>query len=165
MNDRHADIRALLATLADPSRFQILCELAAGPRHVSDLARTVGLSQSCTTRHVQALARVGSVECRREGKRVMVSIQAADEVTRSLLGWIAATETSPSPALSARGKPAQSGRPVPRGRVERLPSAAAPGPKELPPSDPAGSGTPSGHSSHAYPSPVNQRGSLEDFLL
>ena len=46
-----------LAVLAPPRRFQLLLLLLAGPdRSVSQLARSVRLSQSCTTRHLQALA-------------------------------------------------------------------------------------------------------------
>ena len=52
-----------LAVLAAPKRFDLLVLMLAGERRsVSQLAEAVRLSQSCTTRHLQALARAGLVK-------------------------------------------------------------------------------------------------------
>jgi len=81
-------LQQLLAAVGEPSRFQIVLELARRERHVSDLAGAIGLSQSCTTRHLQALERAGAVRTRRFGKRVVASLALqAVEVAR-LLQWL-----------------------------------------------------------------------------
>ena len=81
-------LQQLLAAVGEPSRFQIVLELARRERHVSDLAGAIGLSQSCTTRHLQALERAGAVRTRRFGKRVVASLALqAIEVAR-LLQWL-----------------------------------------------------------------------------
>lgn len=83
-------LQQLLAAVGEPSRFQIVLELARRERHVSDLAEAIGLSQSCTTRHLQALERAGAVRTRRFGKRVIASLALqALEVAR-LLQWLRA---------------------------------------------------------------------------
>jgi len=52
-----------LAVLAAPRRFDLLVLMLLGERRsVSQLAEAVKLSQSCTTRHLQALARAGLVK-------------------------------------------------------------------------------------------------------
>ncbi len=97
-------LQQLLAAVGEPSRFQIVLELARRERHVSDLAVTIGLSQSCTTRHLQALERAGMVRARRAGKRVVAALALqAPEVAR-LLQWLrAGTE------LDAYAQPGRTG--------------------------------------------------------
>jgi DNA-binding transcriptional ArsR family regulator len=83
-------LQQLLAAVGEPSRFQIVLELARREQHVSELAGGIGLSQSCTTRHLQALERAGAVRTRRFGKRVVASLALqAIEVAR-LLQWLRA---------------------------------------------------------------------------
>lgn len=155
-----------MATLADPSRFQMFCELADGPRHVSDLARLVGLSQSCATRHVQVLARAGCVECRRAGKRVMVSLQADEEVTRSLLGWITGSSMRPtSPAVSASVRTPGAPKPARRSRRPAVVHGEEGSGQEVSPAETVASGTSSGHPNHPQPSAPSRSRALEDFLL
>ena len=75
-----------LAVLAPPRRFQLLLLLLSGPvRSVSQLARAVRLSQSCTTRHLQALQRAGLVRREREGKKVHFRPSPRDATTRAVL--------------------------------------------------------------------------------
>jgi DNA-binding transcriptional ArsR family regulator len=69
------DFRDRMACLADESRFRIVLSLAAAEQCVSELARNVGLSQSCTTRHLQALARRGLVRGDRRGRQVVFALQ------------------------------------------------------------------------------------------
>jgi predicted transcriptional regulator len=64
----HADgFQRLLACIAEPSRYRVLMALAEGDRCVTEVAAAVGLSQSCTTRHLQTLQRAGVLERVREG--------------------------------------------------------------------------------------------------
>lgn len=58
-----------------------------GARCVTDLAAEVGLSQSCTTRHLQSLQRRRLVSGRRDGKRVYYRIREDDPGLMPLLGW------------------------------------------------------------------------------
>jgi DNA-binding transcriptional ArsR family regulator len=83
-----------MACLGEASRFGLVEHLANGPRCVSDLAREVGLSQSCTTRHLQTLARFGIVRGRRDGKRVVFQVCAERPAVHALLGWAMAPEGS-----------------------------------------------------------------------
>ena len=77
----------VLACLGVASRFRLVRALAVADRCVGELAEAVGLSQSCTTRHLQALERVGLVKGRREGRRVRFRLRAEVPGIRELLGW------------------------------------------------------------------------------
>jgi DNA-binding transcriptional ArsR family regulator len=76
----------MLACLGDQSRFKVVRELSRGERCVTELASRIGLSQSCTTRHLQALEREGLVESVRLGKRVVFSV-ARDPWVAALVEW------------------------------------------------------------------------------
>ena len=78
MNSDRLDTRRVLACLGDESRFRVMLELVRGDRCVTDLAGRVGLSQSCTTRHLQTLEREGLVRGARSGKRVFFSVSAVE---------------------------------------------------------------------------------------
>src|SRR5262249_56331127 len=110
------ELHGALAVLAAPRRFELLMLMLSGQdRSVSQLAEAVGLSQSCTTRHLQALARAGFVKRIRDGKRVVFQLAPRDAAVRTVLASIA-------------GGPA--GRPSARGRGARRPAASpAPGPR------------------------------------
>lgn len=153
MNERQQRIQGLLRLLVDRSRFRMLCALTERAMHVSELARRVGLSQSCATRHVQALATAGAVTCRRDGKRVIVRVRADEDLVRMLLAWIggdAFETTSPSASIAARPR--------------RRPANA--GSKEVPPALAPDSGTPPPASSGTLePLPPARSSALEDFLL
>jgi DNA-binding transcriptional ArsR family regulator len=77
----------VLACLGVSSRFRLVRALAAADRCVGELAEEVGLSQSCTTRHLQALERVGLVKGRREGRRVRFRLRADAPGLGELLSW------------------------------------------------------------------------------
>ena len=87
MNDREAAIRRILACLGDSSRFRLVRSLITSRRYVTELASEVGLSQSCTTRHLQALQREGIVSGARDGKRVMYRLRSESVLVRELVGW------------------------------------------------------------------------------
>jgi len=76
----------LLACLGVRSRFQVVATLLKGARCVSDLAHEIGLSQSCTTRHLQALQGEGIVSGERDGKRVMFKLRDDPRIA-SLISW------------------------------------------------------------------------------
>lgn len=84
--DRHPT-QLLMACLGDASRFRIVSALLPGPRCVTDLAVEVGLSQSCTTRHLQALERRGVVCGTRAGKRVLYRLCPDRPELETLLAW------------------------------------------------------------------------------
>jgi DNA-binding transcriptional ArsR family regulator len=71
-----------------------MLRLIEGEYCVSDLARRVGLSQSCTTRHLQVLLREGLVARVRSGKRVLFRVRDDEAYVSGLLEW-ALTRTSP----------------------------------------------------------------------
>ena len=79
--------RRFLACLSDPSRFSLVTMLADGPRCVTELASLVGLSQSCTTRHLQALLRESIVVAERRGKRVEYALRREGQGIHPVLRW------------------------------------------------------------------------------
>src|SRR5262247_2645014 len=97
-------LHGALAVLAPPKRFRLLLLMLEGvDRSVSQLAAAVGLSQSCTTRHLQALARAGLVKGMRDGKRVVFRIAPRDAAAHAVLASV-------SGGLPAFQAPRASGR-------------------------------------------------------
>ncbi len=98
--------------LGEPSRQAILRALAPGSRCVTDLASEIGLSQSCTTRHLQALERERIVRRTRSGKRVLYELRTDETLVADLLQLALGESGSGSrvadrnPAPSGDGKPA-----------------------------------------------------------
>src|SRR5262245_24521057 len=89
MNTDPTELHGALAVLAAPKRFELLVLMLAGvDRSVSQLADAVGLSQSCTTRHLQSLARAGLVKGVRDGKRVVFRIAPRDAAARAVLASV-----------------------------------------------------------------------------
>lgn len=86
--DREDRFQSLLACLSEPSRYRVLRVIAEGDRCVSEIAAQVGLSQSCTTRHLQALQRAGVLSRFRDGKRVLFRIEATDPGRTRILEWV-----------------------------------------------------------------------------
>lgn len=175
--------RPVLACLGVASRFRLVMALAVADRCVGDLAETVGLSQSCTTRHLQALERVGLVKGRREGRRVRFRLRAEAPELGELLGWalsgagvealvagadlhrdrstarLAVTPTGPSPKTGLRPQPANrpgapdEAVPAPQGAGE---SKGTRGSQELVSLDTSGA---------SDSVPARRPGDLEDYLL
>lgn len=101
----------LMACLGDASRFRLVQALIGGPRCVTDLAIEVGLSQSCTTRHLQALERRNVVLGTRDGKRVLYRLCSEDPDLRTLLSWALPSESTPDVAsLPGRMAPSKTSR-------------------------------------------------------
>jgi ArsR family transcriptional regulator len=71
ITELHAE---LCSALADPKRLLLLYELADGPRNVSDLANTIGISQPTASRHLKTLRDSGLVRPERQGASVEYSL-------------------------------------------------------------------------------------------
>lgn len=95
MNQRASRSREILACLGDASRFRLVLSLIERQGCVTELARRVRLSQSCTTRHLQFLEREGIVRGLREGKRVVFRLEAGQPRVRELLAWVMASAPGP----------------------------------------------------------------------
>jgi DNA-binding transcriptional ArsR family regulator len=127
MNARADRLRGALATLAAPRRFDLLVLMLSGEdRSVSQLAEAVGLSQSCTTRHLQALARAGLVKGVRDGKRVVFRIAPRDAEARTVLASVSGGAAAPFDRPRTR-PPASATESDPRRPQPRCASEAARG--------------------------------------
>lgn len=137
MIDAQARMRRLMSCLGDPSRFQLVRHLVRGERCVSDLARVVGLSQSCTTRHLQALQREQIVRGERAGKRVLFHLCLEEPQVGELLTWAMSARAGRAPAPRVRrsrlmqGADVHHDRPAAASRRE-APPAAEPAPDPIP---------------------------------
>ena len=121
MNVSSSRARDLLACLGDSSRFRLVLHLLVSERCASDLALDVGLSQSCTTRHLQVLERAGIVCGARDGKRVLFRLCREKPNVDGLIAW-ALHEAEAIEAGS--GLPARPGAGGARGRARSVRSRA-----------------------------------------
>ena len=189
MDDRRSQLHGALAVLAAPRRFDLLVLMLSGEdRSVTRLAEAVGLSQSCTTRHLQALARAGLVKGVRDGKRVVFRISPRDAGARAVLAWVSGGQVrAPAPRDLDRAR--ERGLPRPRRRrpvrrdgeaiprrlleaavriesaVELEPLVAGDGPPSPRAGEPRRSAPESGRTSEPEVIPAWRRSDLEDFLL
>jgi len=175
-----------LAVLAAPRRFDLLVLMLLGERRsVSQLAEAVKLSQSCTTRHLQALARAGLVKGEREGKRVVFRIAPRDQAASAVLASIAggsggvvsaggvepARAPAPRRPRRRRTRERSSGSEVllAATRIESAadfePLMAEDGDMARGPDPDQRRGPESGRTSEPEAAPAWQRSDLEDFLL
>jgi DNA-binding transcriptional ArsR family regulator len=60
----------VLRALASPNRLRIVHRLGAGPLDVTELARTLGITQAATSQHLAAMRSAGIVEAHRDGRSV-----------------------------------------------------------------------------------------------
>ena len=67
-------------TLADPNRRAILMQLAEGERTVSELTKTLPVSQPAVSQHLKVLKHVGLVSDRAEGTRRIYRLNEAGVV-------------------------------------------------------------------------------------
>lgn len=75
-------LAALFGVLADPNRVRLVAALEREELCVSDLAATVGLSNSATSHQLRLLRSLGLVRARREGRCVYYALD--DEHVRVL---------------------------------------------------------------------------------
>lgn len=165
-----------MACLGEPSRFRLARELLEGPRCVTDLAARVGLSQSCTTRHLQVLERRAVVRGARDGKRMLYRLRDDDPALRGVLDWALGQGAPPAPgprprssrAVRAPGEVA--GRaPGPPPTAPGEPPRAEPGPAAGPDPVPSPTGDPAPRVPRPEwtprPAGRGRDAEIEDFLL
>jgi DNA-binding transcriptional ArsR family regulator len=153
-------IRRLMLILGDPSRWSIARALEDGGRCVTDLARTVGLSQSCTTRHLQALERERIVHSSRDGRRVIYALRVEDAQVAGVLSMV--LRAAPAATIPGRQSPAGAPRPASPGRPARRPRPPAPRPERAPALPPV---TEAPEPEAPGPSAFRIRSEIEDYLL
>lgn len=73
----------LCQALADPKRLLLIYELKEGPRSVSELCATLGISQSNVSQHLAILRDRGVVVATRAGGRVVYRLKG-DKVVQAL---------------------------------------------------------------------------------
>ena len=100
----------VLACLAVPSRYRLVLAIAEAERCVGELAVSVGLSQSCTTRHLQALERAGLIRGTRDGRHVRFALNSEAGGSPGLLGIVLADAGGDATVPRAPGAPLGTGR-------------------------------------------------------
>jgi DNA-binding transcriptional ArsR family regulator len=134
MDQREARSRNLLACLGDASRFRLVLSLLERELCVTELAAEVGLSQSCTTRHLQYLEREGLVRGIRQGKRVVFRLRSDGTRVRELLAWVtAASKDSGHERVSGAEIHVEHPPPARRPRAPRRETEPETGPVQAPP--------------------------------
>ena len=166
------DLQRALACLAHASRFRILIELMERPRFVSELAVAVRLSQSCTTRHLQAMSRVGLVRGARAGRRVVFEVERSTPVLAALAPWTESADGSPprsfppgqaeaaEPSTPLKRHPGPNAR---RSRHRAAPSRDVRARQDARPTDEGTGSDPDSPPAPAAPRRASQE--IEDFLL
>lgn len=87
-------------SLADPSRYRIVVELAAGPRSLGDLARRVELSAPCASHHISILKEMEFIETTRNGRMVSCALVRGGSRAARLLDIILADRYIPNVSKS-----------------------------------------------------------------
>jgi len=64
----------LLGIIAEENRLKILCVLKKGERCVCDIWRDLGITQNLASHHLRALKDAGMIVSRKEGLKVIYSI-------------------------------------------------------------------------------------------
>ena len=62
--------------IAEPRRRELLDELAAGERSVSELVELLELAQPLVSKHLRVLREVGAVQVRDDGRRRLYHVEA-----------------------------------------------------------------------------------------
>lgn len=83
---RDADLDAMFAALADPTRRSILATLARREASVMELAEPFDMSQPAITKHLNVLERAGLITRRREGQRRPCKLEPAK--LQELARWL-----------------------------------------------------------------------------
>ena len=171
MNTATDRILRTLEAVGHASRFRIVLALCERERHVSELALEIGLSQSCTTRHLQALERAEVIRTHRAGKRVLAALALERELVAQLVGWLrdaGAPDAYSQPAgvaTVARRAPVAAANRAPRAPRVRLPEIG--NDREQDPARVMGqtSDTPPPQPFSRRPHPSARASDLDDFLL
>jgi DNA-binding transcriptional ArsR family regulator len=75
--DTGADVDAVFAALADPTRRAVIGRLAQEPLSASALAGELPVSRQAVAKHLAALDRAGLVSARREGRETRYTLTPA----------------------------------------------------------------------------------------
>lgn len=73
---RAATTTDVFNAIAEPRRRELLDELAAGERSVSELVEQLGLAQPLVSKHLRVLREVGAVLVRDDGRRRLYRLDA-----------------------------------------------------------------------------------------
>ncbi|MFI0366441.1 metalloregulator ArsR/SmtB family transcription factor [Actinomadura sp. 1N219] len=99
----------LLAALADPARWRLVCLLAERPRPVGVLAQLADARQPQTTKHLQTLERAGVVTSQRNGQRRLYTLRPGPlRDLAATLNQLADTADRPGGPLEAHDRHAAS---------------------------------------------------------
>jgi len=106
------DLVGVLKALADPTRVQILTQLADGGLCVGALAQRLGVTHSAVSQHLRILREAGFVDGERRGYRVHYSLKRARicEISAQVtlwmgrLGAVAEEPCSKNPRCERKGK-------------------------------------------------------------
>jgi ArsR family transcriptional regulator, lead/cadmium/zinc/bismuth-responsive transcriptional repressor len=81
--DEHsaAHVAELFRAFSDTSRVRILAALAAGECSVSQLALSIGISESGISHHLRGLRQMRMIQSRRDGKEVFYKIEDEHIIT------------------------------------------------------------------------------------
>ncbi|MEV4516558.1 metalloregulator ArsR/SmtB family transcription factor [Dactylosporangium sp. NPDC049525] len=92
----------LLAALAEPARWRLVCLLAVRPQSVGILAQLSGAHQPQTTKHLQTLERADVVRSHRSGQRRMYTLRAERlrDLAAALHGLAEAADLASGPSSS-----------------------------------------------------------------
>ena len=109
-----ADIAAVCAALADPTRLRILALLGDGEVCVCHIHESLDIPQPTASRHLAYLRKAGLVEPRRDGLWVhyRVATKLSPHVRNAVEGVIHAARHCPEPAVDDRVLARATGQPV-----------------------------------------------------
>lgn len=80
------EISSLLRRIANPTRLMILCQISEKEKNVSELLKTVEVSQSALSQHLALLKKYKIIKDEKCGKFVFYSIK--DQKTKEILGFL-----------------------------------------------------------------------------
>lgn len=76
----------VLIAISHQSRRAIISQLATGPARFTDIAKPLDVSLNAVTKHLKLLERAGLISRKKQGREVMISIDA--EPLRLVNGWV-----------------------------------------------------------------------------
>lgn len=167
VNGGSSHTRDVLACLAVPSRYRLVRAIAGAELCVGELAISIGLSQSCTTRHLQALERAGLVRGKRDGRRVRFVLCTEADGARSVLGLVlaeAATEPVPAVRTATSRAPSRRVKPLPKKTFEVASGDSGNG-RDGDRMEPVGPSTAEQGPDSRLPARPFRRQDIEDYLL
>jgi DNA-binding transcriptional ArsR family regulator len=83
---RAATTTDVFNAIAEPRRRELLDELAAGERSVSELVELLDLAQPLVSKHLRVLREVGAVQVRDDGRRRLYRVDA--DALKPIHDWV-----------------------------------------------------------------------------